>query len=70
MAYVTTTSRAASNSSYFADLKATFARRLAKTRDYRTTVTGLSALDDCELNDLGLARADIRAVAQRAALRA
>ncbi len=33
--------------------------------NYRRTVIALSALDDRELNDIGLIRADIKAIAKR-----
>lgn len=69
MAYLSTTSRPAS-SSVFADLKAAFTERLAQYRAYRATVNELSALDDRELNDLGVARYDISAIARQAAYRA
>lgn len=65
MVYVTTTARPAST--FLVDLQASLAQRLAQIRAYRTTVNELAGLSDRELSDLGIARADIRAIAQEAA---
>lgn len=67
MAFVTTTSRPASTS-FFADLAAGLTERLAAHRTYRATVNELSALGDRELDDLGVTRAEIPAIARQAAL--
>ena len=69
MAFVSTTSRPVSNT-FFADLKAGLAQRLAQYRAYRATVEELSQLSDRELTDLGITRFDIRAIAHEASLRA
>ncbi|WP_404818229.1 DUF1127 domain-containing protein [Roseobacter sinensis] len=45
----------------------TAARRYAKYRVYRITLTELAALSDRELNDLGLSRSMIRGLALEAA---
>ena len=43
-----------------------FAVRLATWRQYRTSLRELSRLNDRELEDLGIGRADLRAVASGA----
>jgi len=69
MAYVNTSSRAASFSladrfsGVLARLKAEFARRAV----YNQTVRELAVLTDRELADLGIARSDILNVAREAA---
>ena len=69
MAFVTTTSRPASTS-FFADLMAVHTERLSQYRAYRATREELTQLSDRELEDLGVFRTDISAIAQQAALRA
>ena len=51
-------------------LKANLAQRLVQYRAYRSTVSELAMLTDRELADLGMHRADIRDIAQDAAVRA
>lgn len=68
MAYTTDTRRATwalrdRFNSFLADL----ADRRARAKVYRATYNELSALTDRELNDLGLSRSGIRAVAYEAA---
>ena len=53
-----------------AALKANLAQRLVQYRAYRSTVSELIMLTDRELADLGIHRADIRDIAQDAAVRA
>ena len=57
--------RAQSRSGLFQDLK----DRVARYRLYRKTVTELSALNGRELADLGICRAQIRALAYEVAYR-
>ena len=53
----------------FAALRETLATRFANYRTYRATMNELADLSDRELADLGLARANLRAVAYEAAYR-
>lgn len=43
------------------------AERIARYRTYRMTLNELQTLTDRELTDLGIARADVRSIAYRAA---
>lgn len=63
MAYVNNQRTNTGLSLNFAQLLQTVTTRFANYRLYRTTVKELSALSDRELADLGLYRADIRALA-------
>ena len=69
MAYVNSTSRAASFSlaDRFSGVVARVKADLARRAVYNQTVRELAALSDRELSDLGLARTDIRSVAHEAA---
>ena len=67
MAFMTTTSRP-TLTSFFADLAAGFAERLAYYRTYRATVNEFSPLDDRELSDVGIGRGNIDVIACQAAL--
>ena len=51
----------------FAEIREHAAEAYAAWRVYRTTVNELSELGDRELNDLGISRAQIRAIAMEAA---
>jgi uncharacterized protein YjiS (DUF1127 family) len=73
MAYVTQKDHAFGGASIWQPLvalKASLAQRLVQYRAYRSTVNELAMLTDRELTDLGIHRADIREIAQDAAVRA
>lgn len=53
--------------SRFAALRVQFAEAAAKRKVYRTTLTELASLNDRDLNDLGIARNSIEAIAYDAA---
>jgi uncharacterized protein YjiS (DUF1127 family) len=49
-------------------VRAAIADRLARYATYRTTLAELDSLSDRDLADLGIARADIHALAREAAM--
>jgi uncharacterized protein YjiS (DUF1127 family) len=53
----------------WSDLKVSLAERRAQRQAFRETVSQLSAMSDRDLTDIGIHRADIRAIAQEAAYR-
>ena len=66
----TFTTNLTTENTVLATIKAAFARAIEKAaarRQYRITVTELSCLSQRELDDLGIARSDIKGVARRAA---
>ena len=69
MAYMTHNDHALDGASIWQPL-ANLAQRLVQYRAYRSTVNELVMLTDRELADLGIHRADIRDIAQDAAVRA
>lgn len=65
MAYMSET-HAARGDSALGGYVPTLVARWRAWRSYRATVAALSALTDAELDDIGVTRGDIRAVARRA----
>ena len=70
MTYATHTDHGLSGTSLWqrlSDLKANLAERQAQRQAFRRTLGELSAMSDRDLTDIGIDRADIRAIAQQAA---
>ena len=71
MAYLNTTSATGNRfAAVAASLFETMVTRYKQRRLYRETFDGLSALNNRELEDLGLSRGDLRRVARESALNA
>lgn len=73
MTYTTHTDHAFGGASLWqrlSDLTANLAERQAQRQAFRKTVNELSAMSDRDLTDIGIHRADIRAIAQQAAYEA
>ncbi|SHJ12874.1 DUF1127 domain-containing protein [Wenxinia saemankumensis] len=67
MAYATnTTTLGALRTGGFAEFRAALTERWAQHRTYRATFNELSALNDRDLADLGIARSQIRSIALQA----
>lgn len=61
---------AAQEPAFLRSVMARIADRRARNKIYRETLAELNGLSDRDLNDLGLARSNIRSVAWEAALQA